>query len=440
MRAAAVWFCLSTLAIADPRYSSHGNITQIGLPDGRVEFEWLTAASFRLACDWGSPRALIPSVKEAIDYRVTETPASLVFESKDLAVEIDTPGLAVTVRTRQGALVAGDASGLTRMPGKIVLTRSLAKNERIYGLGQARPHNLDIRGTRVAVSQPFFFTTAGYGMSFATGPRYLLDVGAAEPDHLRITAQGSERFEYRFYYGPSPKELFEQRRATGADVAPIPSSATPCDSFRALNAAALSGVLRARLADFPPRDERWRPFLGAYDREVEDRGLPIIHPPVMQFPRDPNAHTKAEVLMLGDELLVVPSCAGRIELPQGIWTDIESDHVYQGRALYQSPSPVSMLARNGSIVPLARGETIELHYFAKLGGEFFIYEPELEEYTQVHAAPSADYWRLEIESKAPRTYEWIVHRAGKSSLRVRASVQAGEDNIVNIPFGITEGP
>ena len=104
------------------------------------------------------------------------------------------------------------------------------------------------------------------------------------------------------------------------------------------------------------------------------------------------------------------------------------------------PAPVSVLARNGSIVPLAKGDVIELHYFAKLGGEFFIYEPELEEYTQVHAAPATDYWRLEIESKAPRTYEWVVHRAGKSSLRVRAAVQAGEDNILNIPFGITEGP
>jgi hypothetical protein len=431
---------LCALATADPRYASHGNITQLALPEGRVEFEWLTAASFRLACDWGAARALVPSVKEAIDYRVTEKPASLIFESKYLAVEIETPGLAVQVRTRDGLLVAADASGPIRMPGKIVLKRSLAKNERIYGLGEARPHNLNLRGVRVATSQPFFFTSAGYGMSFAAGAKYLLDVGAAEPDQLRITSQGTDRFEYRFYYGPTPKELFEQRRAPGPEVAPIPSGATPCESFRELNAAALSGVLRAHLADFPRPDERWRPFLGAYEREVEDRGLPIIHPPVMQFPRDPNAYTKAEVVMLGDELLVVPSCAGRIDLPQGVWTDIDSDQVYHGRTPYQSPKSISLLARNGSIVPLAEGDAIELHYFPKLGGEFFIYEPEIGEYTQVHAAPAADFWRLEIESKVPRIYEWVVHRAGKSSLHVRASVQAGEDNIVNIPFGITEGP
>jgi alpha-glucosidase (family GH31 glycosyl hydrolase) len=428
------------MAIADPRYSSHGNITQLALPDGRVEFEWLSAASFRIACDWGAPRALVPSVKDAVDYRVTEKPASLIFESKYLAVEIETPGLAVQVRTREGLLLAADASGPTRMPGKIVLKRSLARNERIYGLGMARPHDLDIRGMRVATSQPFFFTSAGYGMTFAAGAKYLFDVGAAEPDHLRITAQGSDRFEYRFYYGPTPKELFEQRRAPGREVAPIPAGATPCESFRELNAAALSGILRAHLADFPPQGDRWRPLLGAYEREVEDRGLPIIHPLVMQFPRDPDAHKKAEVIMLGDELLVAPSCAGRIELPQGMWTDIDSDQVYHGRTLYQSPKAISMLARNGSIVPLANGDVIELHYFPKLGGEFFIYEPEIEEYTQVHASPAADFWRLEIESKAPRTYEWIIHRAGKSSLRVRASVQAGEDRIINIPLGINEEP
>lgn len=440
MRTAAALLWISALAVAGSRYSSHGNIVQIGFPDGRIEFEWLSAASFRVAFDWGAPRAVVPSTAEQVDYCVTESPASLMLESRYLSVGLDTAGLAVQVRNHEGILLAADAAGPARAPGKIVLERRLADGERIYGLGHTRPHSLDIRGLRVATTAPFFFTSAGYGMSLAPGAKYLFDIGATTPDRLRITAQGSDRFEYWFYYGPTPKEIFEQRRAPGPEVPPLPAGATTCDAFRALNAAALSGVLRAHTAVFPPSTPRWAPFLAAYDREVEDRGMPIVHTLVMQFPRDPNAHAEADVIMLGDELLAVPKCAGVIELPQGIWTDLESGREYKGHTRYQSPADLSMLARNGSIVPLANGHVIELHYFPKLGGEFFIYEPELGEYTQVHAAPAGDFWRLEIESKVARTYEWIVHRPGKSSFRVRAAVKAGEDHIDNITSGITEGP
>ncbi len=440
MRIAAELFLVSALASAGPRYSSHGNIVQIGFPNGRIEFEWLGAASFRIAFDWGPARAVVPSTTEQVDYRVSESPASLTLQSKYLAVQLDMPDLTLQVRTREGALLAADAAGPTRAPGKIVLERRLANGERVYGLGHSRPRSLDVRGLRLATTEPFFFTTEGYGMSLAPGAKYLFDVGATTPDRLRITAQGSDRFEYWFYYGPTPKEIFEQRRAPGPDVPPLPAGPTLCDDFRALNAAALSGVLRAHTAAFPPRTPQWAPFLAAYDREVEDRGMPIVHPLVLQFPRDPNAHAKGDVIMLGDELLAAPKCAGAIELPQGVWTDLDTGREYKGHTQYEPAADLSMLARNGSIVPQAKGNVIELHYFPKLGGEFFIYEPDLGEYTQVHAAPAGDFWRLEIESKIARTYEWVVHRPGRSSFRVRAAVKAGQDHIDNIPSGITEGP
>ena len=52
---------------------------------------------------------------------------------------------------------------------------------------------------------------------------------------------------------------------------------------------------------------------------------------------------------------------------------------------------------------------MELHYYPKLGAEFFIWEPDLAEVTQVHAAPALDYARVEIESKKDRLYEWVLH-------------------------------
>jgi hypothetical protein len=83
-----------------------------------------------------------------------------------------------------------------------------------------------------------------------------------------------------------------------------------------------------------------------------------------------------------------------------------------------------LFARNGSIVPLdgvTAGERMELHYFPRLAAELFLYEPELMRYSQMHAAPALDLLRLEIDSKAERSYEWVVHHAPRP-----AAVTAGD--------------
>ena len=80
---------------------------------------------------------------------------------------------------------------------------------------------------------------------------------------------------------------------------------------------------------------------------------------------------------------------------------------------------------------------MELHYFPSLGGEFFLWEPDVNDNSQFHAAPAGDYVRVEIESQKRRTYEWILHHM-KSPREVaedsgsyqragdRASLQAGQ--------------
>jgi alpha-glucosidase (family GH31 glycosyl hydrolase) len=432
MRLVLLLLCTCIAAVADHRYSSHGNTIILGLPDGRVEFEWLTAASYRVAFDWGPARAVVPNSAEAVDYRVTEQPASLTFESKYLAVEIATPELSMRVRTRKGELLSSD-SGARRGAGKIVLERHLARGERIFGLGQSGSKTFDVRGRRASTPQPFFFTTAGYGMEFTPGAKYLFDIGASAADRMRITEQGSDRFEYRFYYGPTPKEIFETRRAALAGSAParLAGAANLCESIRQLNIASLSGVLYAAPQVTRPG---LKTYLRVYDREREDRGQPVLRPLVVQFATDRNAHALTSVSMLGDELLLAPKCAGPFELPQGIWTDIDTGEVYRGRSRFSAKSELAVLARNGSIVPVDAGAVLELHYYPKLGAEFFIYEPDVAEYTQLHAAPAADYWRLEIESKVRRSYEWVVHNTSRGTLRVRVDAEPGKDHIVNLPL------
>jgi len=83
-------------------------------------------------------------------------------------------------------------------------------------------------------------------------------------------------------------------------------------------------------------------------------------------------------------------------------------------------------------------------------------EPELGLLTQLHAGPSAEALRLEIEEKTGREYEWVIHHVSRPVkvmrgdapvpsdswsydeptrlLRVRTRAEATEDVIVNVTF------
>lgn len=220
--------------------------------------------------------------------------------------------------------------------------------------------------------------------------------------------------------------------------------------------------------------ERLTPFLLAYAQEAREQGLPFIRPLAMQFPNDTQGVSETDEFMLGDELLIAPVCApeGRrtVYLPRGVWTDLRTNQVYKGRQSIEVRAAVDelpMFGRNGTILPLAsreEGGPLALHYFPRLAAEFFLLEEDIGEYSQVHASPAVDFLRLEIESMAARSYEWVVHHTGpcgkvaavggpeyalvkslgelkpetwfydqaKNNLHIRTNVGAKEDRIVNV--------
>jgi alpha-glucosidase (family GH31 glycosyl hydrolase) len=169
------------------------------------------------------------------------------------------------------------------------------------------------------------------------------------------------------------------------------------------------------------------PYLETYAQEARDRGLPMVHPLPLQFPRDPNTYTIEDQFMLGDELLVAPILSGSgkraVYLPMGAWTRLSTNQQFHGRQTIQieaEEDELPIFSRNGAIFPVIGGwwdfigpYPMELHYFPKLAGEFFLWESDLSAITQVHAAPAGDVMRLEIESKKDRDYEWVIHHAGK---------------------------
>ena len=171
--------------------------------------------------------------------------------------------------------------------------------------------------------------------------------------------------------------------------------------------------------------------------------------------------------MLGDELLATPIYEATnfrsVYLPMGIWTRLSDNKVFPGKrviTIEAGDGTLPLFSRNGSVLPIG-SNPMTLHYFPRLGGEFFLFENDLEDYSQVHAAPAGDFLRLEIESRKDRNYQWVVHhtdrprkvegcsevqrvnllRAGtwfydarNRNLHVRRLVRAGEDVIVNVSF------
>jgi hypothetical protein len=246
-------------------------------------------------------------------------------------------------------------------------------------------------------------------------------------------------------YNAAPEELLLRARQVGSIVPRV----TP-------GTVGLSG-LRKQLDT----------FFGTYAAELQDRGFPVWHPLPFQFPDDLEAARHTDEFMLGDEMLIAPFLdtgeERSVYLPRGNWTSLETDEVTQGpKTIQVKTKSLPVFAKNGAIVPLDAPNGMALHYFPKAGGEFFLLEGDIADYTQAHAAPALDFMRLEIESKKDRDYQWVVHHVDKPSkvgfegkmfrqveggalgdrtwtyvgktLQVRVSVKAGEDSRIDIEF------
>jgi alpha-glucosidase (family GH31 glycosyl hydrolase) len=309
--------------------------------------------------------------------------------------------------------------------------------------------------------------------------------------------------DYYTYLGPTPKEIFEEHNAVWhappwqvsaerfGSWATLRTSLTrmlqgamsaanaPMFDLTPYNAAPEELLLRARqVGSIVPRvtpgtvglsglRKQLDTFFGTYAAELQDRGFPVWHPLPLQFPDDLEAARHTDEFMLGDEMLIAPFLdtgeERSVYLPRGNWTSLETDEVTQGpKTIQVKTKSLPVFAKNGAIVPLDAPNGMALHYFPKAGGEFFLLEGDIADYTQAHAAPALDFMRLEIESKKDRDYQWVVHHVDKPSkvgfegkmfrqveggalgdrtwtyvgktLQVRVSVKAGEDSRIDIEF------
>jgi hypothetical protein len=416
--------------------SSDKNLVFLRLSDGSAQVEWLSDSSFRFSRRWGASAAQTPAKStEAVPLKITDDPDSLTLATKYLRLTIAKRGVLVLVAEADDTPIMVDASEAELRDGALTWERMAAPGVRFHGLGPREDAAVELRGSRVAAIKPFLISTAGYGEYHVAPANYSFDLARTKADRYRIEARGAKTVDYYFFFGPTPKEISEQYLLLHEPVSGAVLNKRPLAGIiHSLINGSLSGVVSPAESLDPYLTLRGElaVYFATYTQETRDKGLPLIRALPMQFPKDAEAAKASDEFMLGDELLVAPiyetGKPARVYLPMGIWTRLSDDRVFPGKQVITiegKPSELVLFSRNGSILPLG-SEPMTLHYFPRLGAEFFLFESSLEDYSQAHAAPAGDLLRLEMESKKGRYYEWIVHHVERPRKVVAGGVEFGE--------------
>jgi hypothetical protein len=481
----------------------HGNRIDLKLDRGSAELIWVSPSTFRFrrVLEGALPK-LDWTDREPVRFEVIDTAEAVKLRSRAVEVMLRKQGVLVSVQRLDGSPLMEDLSEPRSEAAGVVWERRAAPAVEFYGLGPRSEPTFGLRGHNIRAERPFVVSTAGYGEFHNSESTYRFDFTPA--DRYRI--QGSD-IDYYFYFGPTPKEVLEEHHVVEDQPAPWNVSTERFASWAGLRTSLLRilqggmsaatapifdlGIyatapeaLKTRARQLGSLVARVTPgavglsgfrtqlntFYGTYIAELQDRGFPVWHPLPFQFPDDPEAPRLTDEFILGDEMLVAPILdpgdKRSVYIPRGIWTNLETNETVKGPTTIDVTSKsLPVWAKNGSIVPLDSRGSIALHYFPKSGGEFFLLEGDIADYSQVHASPALDFYRLEIESKKDRDYQWVVHHmekpasvgfegakyrevsrqadledrtwwwdATQKNLHVRLKVKAGEDAIVNVEF------
>jgi len=485
-------------------FSTHGNRIEFTLDHGSASLEWNSEKSFRFRRSLEGPLPASDTghgADRAVVFKIENSQSVVHIRTALLDVAIQKQGMLVSVQNAQRQTLLKDLSEPRASGGGVVWECEARTGERFYGLGPRPDDKLDLSGRAVTATVPLLVSSSSYGAFQAGSGPWRFDFTTA--GRYRIEAP---RVDYFFYWGATPKDIFREHHSALDSPSPWQYEA-PSASWDGLRQAVLTmveGAMSAvvypsfNLAKFDGVDvllgrrarqvgslvprvvpgkvglsdfrNQLKSFFTVYGPEQDYYGYPTWHALPFQFPTDPECALHADEFMLGDEMLIAPildaSGARQVYLPQGIWTNLETNQVQNGKAtITVRTDSLPVFARNGTVVPLDDPNGMALHYFPKLGAEFFLLEQDTGEYSQIHAAPADDIMRLEIESKKDRPCLWVVHHidrpasvgfeqrvyqpaasiealatgtwfydTAQRNLYIRVNVKAGEDNIINLGF------
>jgi hypothetical protein len=484
-------------------FAQHGNHIELRLDHGAAELVWMTPSTFHFRRALEGPLPAVTAEDRApVAVKIEGAADGLRVRSEFLDVSLQKRGLLVQVRRLDGTPLVADVSEPHASGSGVVWEREAPPGVRYYGLGPRTDKAFDARGKALQADTPFLVTTAGYGEYHPGAGIYRFDFTAGDRYSIR-----APKVDYFFHFGPTIKQIFEEHKDSPAVAQSWPASTDRFGSWDTLRAT-LARLVHGAMSAMPAATLSLRPyaatppelmqrarqlgslvddvspgplglsglrkqldsFFAAYSAEARDKGFPLWHALPFQFPDDAECNFHTDEFMLGDEMLIAPILRPgnkrSVYLPQGVWTNLETNEVSQGRrSIEVETSALPVFARNGVIVPLDSPGGMALHYFPSLGAEFFLLESDADGWSQVHAAPAADIMRLEIEAKKAREYQWVVHHverpvevgfeglkysaatsvttmsdrswyydAALKNLHVRVRVAAGEDCIINLTF------
>lgn len=117
--------------------------------------------------------------------------------------------------------------------------------------------------------------------------------------------------------------------------------------------------------DFLKLRHRLIPYIYSMNKKTAEEGRCLIEPMYYEDPKDPRAYECPNEYYFGTELIICPitkPCDKRtgvadtkIFLPKGRYTDILSDKIYRGNALFsvfRDQSCIPVLAKEGAIIPM----------------------------------------------------------------------------------------
>ncbi len=425
-------------------FAVHGNNVDFQLDHGAAQLTWASARTFRFRRTLDGP---LPQVTwqppEVVSFQADDTPSAVRLRSKYIEVSIGKHGALVTVKRADGAVVMEDLTEPRAESGNIVWERAMPEGARYYGMGESRDPEYNLRGKAVDLQIPFLVSSAGYG-EYHVGFSGRVHFDCTASDRYRIQAP---QMDYFLYFGPTPKRIFEElhgtRSATGF-TAPIARGIMTgfidtaagvtidfeaywgwyslpemllgithealagevygyfnLDAFAKLPASLLQRARQigslaplGRRETVEPSDfsKQLKTLFASYEVETHDKGFPLWHPLPFQFPDDPECAKHADEFMLGDEMLIAPIYTPEnrrsVYLPPGVWTNLETNAVEQGRrTIAVETTALPVFAHNGTIVPLDSPGGMALHYFPALGAEFFVIEKDVNEWTRDSRRP-----------------------------------------------------
>src|ERR1019366_4923629 len=226
----------------------HGNRIELQLDRGSAELIGITPSTFHFRRVLNGP--LHPSAEaehEPVVLTTEDTGDAVRLRSRLIEVTLEKQGVKVGVRRLDGTPLMMDLSEARSEAGGVVWERQALAGAAFYGLGPGTDAGFDLRGKSVRAEVPFLVSTAGYG-EYHPGPgTYHFDF--TDEKHYRI--QGPE-IDYYFYYGPTPKEIFEEHNLQGNYPEPWSVASERFGSWATLKASLLRIVHGSMSAAIAP--------------------------------------------------------------------------------------------------------------------------------------------------------------------------------------------